>query len=105
MIMQFKAVHFAIPTNLFVKTTMFRHRDTHKHASKTPEGKTNNQTDHVLIDRRWHSRIFHVSKRQEVCKRATRKMDIEISDVQKLNEREDKKNYQVTITSLQLWKI
>ena len=45
---------------LFVKSTMFPHRDIHKHTWSSPEGKNHNQIDHILIDRRWHSCILDV---------------------------------------------
>ena len=37
-----------------VKNMMFLHRNIHKHTWTSPDGKTHNQTDHILIDRRWH---------------------------------------------------
>ena len=47
--------------NLFVKNTMFLHRDIHKYTWTSPNRKTHNQFDHILIDRRWHSSIFEVA--------------------------------------------
>ena len=43
--------------NLVVKGTMFLRRNIHKYTWTSPDGKTHNQIDHVLIDRRWHSNI------------------------------------------------
>jgi len=43
-----------------VKSTMFLHQNTHKHTWMSPDGKTHNQIDHILIDRRWHLSILDV---------------------------------------------
>ena len=53
-------VDFDTSENLVVKSAMFPHRDVHKHTWTSPDGKTDNQIDHRLVDRRWHSSIFHV---------------------------------------------
>jgi endonuclease/exonuclease/phosphatase family metal-dependent hydrolase len=55
-----RAVNFATLKNLVVKSTMFPHRNIHKHTWTSPDGKTHNQIDHILIDRRWHSSILDV---------------------------------------------
>jgi len=39
---------------------MFPHRKINKYTWTSPGGKTNNQIDHMLIDRRWHSSILNV---------------------------------------------
>jgi len=56
----FRIVKFAISKNLVVKSTMFPHRIFHKYTWTSPDGKTNNKIDHVLIDRRWLSSILDV---------------------------------------------
>jgi hypothetical protein len=38
--------------NLVVKSTIFPDRNFHKYACTSPDGKTHNQIDHILIDRR-----------------------------------------------------
>jgi endonuclease/exonuclease/phosphatase family metal-dependent hydrolase len=55
-----KVVNFATSKNLTVKSTMFPHRNIHKFTRTTPEGKTHNQIDHILIDRRRQSSILDV---------------------------------------------
>jgi endonuclease/exonuclease/phosphatase family metal-dependent hydrolase len=55
-----RVVNFATSKNLVVKSTMFAHRNFHKYTWTSPDGKTHNQIDHVLIDRRWHSIILDV---------------------------------------------
>ena len=47
-----RIVNFATSKNLVVKSRMFPHRDIHKHTWTSPDGKTHNQIDHILIDRR-----------------------------------------------------
>jgi hypothetical protein len=43
-----------------VKSSMFSHRDIHNYSWTSPGGKTDDQIDHILIDRRWHSSILDV---------------------------------------------
>jgi hypothetical protein len=47
-----RVVNFATSRNLTVKSTMFPHRNIHKVTWTSPDGKTHNQIDHILIDRR-----------------------------------------------------
>jgi len=54
-----RLVNFATSKNLVLKNTMFPHRNIHKY-TWTLGGKTHNQIDHVLIDRRWHSSVLDV---------------------------------------------
>jgi len=55
-----RLVNFAKSKNLVVKSTIFPHRNIHKYTWTSPDGKTHNQTDHVLIGRRWHSSVLDV---------------------------------------------
>jgi len=55
-----RIVNFATSNNLFVQNTMFPHRNIHKYNWTSPGGKIDNQIDHILIDRRRHSRILDV---------------------------------------------
>jgi len=103
----FRIVNFATSENLFVNSTMFPHQNIHKYTWTSADGKTHNQIDHILIDRRWHSSILHVrSFRQVDCdtdhylvvanvrekltasKQAGQKFDVERFNLRKLNELE-----------------
>jgi hypothetical protein len=55
-----RLVKFAISKNLVVKSTMFPHLNLHQYTRASPNGKTHNQTGHILIERRWHSSIVDV---------------------------------------------
>src|SRR5215468_10162524 len=61
-----RIVKFATSKNLVVKSTMFTHRNVHKYTWTSPDGKTHNQIDHVLIDRRRHSSIVDVRSFREL---------------------------------------
>jgi hypothetical protein len=45
-------VNFVTSENLVVKSTMFPHRKIHKYTWTSPDGKTHNQIDHILVDRK-----------------------------------------------------
>jgi hypothetical protein len=53
-------VNLATSKNLAVQSTIFPHRDIHKYTWTSPDGKTHNQIDNILINRRWHSIILDV---------------------------------------------
>jgi len=46
--------------NLFINSTMFLHRNIKKFTWISPNGKTNNHNDNILIDRRLHLSILDV---------------------------------------------
>jgi hypothetical protein len=56
----FRVVNFATSKNLIVKSTMFPHHNIHEFTWTSPDGKSHNQIDHLLIDRRQHSSILDV---------------------------------------------
>ena len=60
-----RLVKFAISKKLVV-STMFPHLKIHQYSRTSPSGKTRNQTDHILIERRWHSCILDVRSCREV---------------------------------------
>jgi endonuclease/exonuclease/phosphatase family metal-dependent hydrolase len=111
-----RVVNFAMSKNLVVKSTMFPHPQIHKHNWTSPEGKTHNQIDHVLIDRRRHSSILDVRsfrgadcdtdhylvvakvrERLAVSKRAAQQVGMKRFNVKKLNKGDVKEQYEVTI--------
>jgi hypothetical protein len=47
-----RLVNFATSKNLVLKSTMFPHQNIHKYHWTSADGKTHNQIDHILIDRR-----------------------------------------------------
>jgi hypothetical protein len=55
-----KIVNFATSINLDVKNTIFPHRNIHKYTWTSAGGKTQNQIDHMLIHKSWHSSILNV---------------------------------------------
>jgi endonuclease/exonuclease/phosphatase family metal-dependent hydrolase len=55
-----RLVNFATSKNLRVKSTTFSHRNIHQYTWTSPDGKTHNQIDHILVDRRRHSNILDV---------------------------------------------
>jgi hypothetical protein len=116
MIMELTVVNFAKSKNLVVKSTMFPHRSIHKYTWTSPDGKTHNQIDHILIDRRRHSSILDVGsftgadcdsdnylvvakgrERLAVSKQMVKKMDVERFNLKQLHEEEVKEQYQVKI--------
>jgi hypothetical protein len=55
-----RIVNVVVSKNFVVKGTMFPHRNIHKYTWASTDGKTHNQIDHILIDRRWHSSVLDV---------------------------------------------
>jgi hypothetical protein len=50
-----RLVNVATSKNITVKNTMFPHCNIHKYTWTSPDGKTHNQIDHILVDRRRHN--------------------------------------------------
>ena len=85
-----------------------------KYTWTCPDGKTHNQIDHTLIDRRWHSSILDVRsfrradcdtdhylvvakvrERLAVSKQEAQKSDVERFNLRKLNELQVRKQCQI----------
>ena len=109
-----RKANLATSKDLVIKRTMFRHRNVHKYTWKSPDGQTQNQIDHILIDRRWHSSILdvrsfrgadcvtnhnvvvsEVRERVAVSKLAAQKFDVERFNLRTLNELEVRNQYQI----------
>jgi hypothetical protein len=59
--LEVKLANFAKSKNLRVKSTLLPHRNFYKYTWTSPVGKTHNQIDHLLVDkRRRHSNVFDV---------------------------------------------
>jgi hypothetical protein len=117
-------VNFATSKNLVVKSTIIPHRKIHKYTWTSPDGKTHNQIDHVLVDRRLQSSILDarsfrgadcdtehylvaakLRERLSVSKRVAQKFDMQRLDLRKLNDAEVKEQCRSKLqTGLQLWK-
>jgi hypothetical protein len=114
-----RVVNFATSKHLVVKSTVFPHHSIHKYIWTSPDGKTHNQINHILIDRRRHSSILdvrsfrgadcdsdhylvvaRVRERLAVGKQLVKKMDVERFNLKQLNEEEVKEQYQVTIKNV-----
>ena len=111
-------VNFTTSKNLVVKSTMFHHRIIHKYTWTYSDGKTYNQIDHILIDRRLHSNILDVRsfkradsdiehylvvakvrERLAVSKQAAQKFDVQRFNHRKLSDLHVRKQYQIKISN------
>jgi hypothetical protein len=65
--------------NLTVQSAMFPHRNIHKFTWTSPDGKTHNHIDRILIGSRWHSIVLDVrSFRGAECD-ASKEVDLEVN--------------------------
>jgi hypothetical protein len=113
-----KVANFPTSKNLVVKSTMFPHRNIHNYTWTSPDGQTQNQIDHKLIDRRWLSSILDVrSFRGADCdsdhylvvakvrerlsgrKQAAQETDVKRFNIKRLSEMEVRKEFQIEISN------
>jgi hypothetical protein len=112
-----RLLNFATFKNLRVKGMMFSHRNIHKYTWMSADGKTHNQIDHILVDRRRHLNILHVRYRAADCdtdhylvvakvteqlavnKQRSRRFHMERFNLKKLNEVEGKEQYRVEVSN------
>jgi hypothetical protein len=111
-----RLVNFATPENLIVKSTIFPHRNIHKYTWTSPDGKTHNHIDHMLIYRRKHLNILDVRshmaadfdtdhylvvakvrERLAVNKQRSNRFHMERFNLKELNDVEGKEHYHVEI--------
>ena len=121
---RFRKVNIATSKNLVVKITIFHHRNINKHTWTSADGKTHNQIDRILIDRRWYSKVLDVrSFRKADCdtdqylvvanvrenfsenKKVAQKFNVERPNLRKLNDLEVMKRIRLrSKTIMQLWR-
>jgi hypothetical protein len=113
-----RLVNFATSKNLRVKSTMFPHRNIHKYICTSPNGKTHNQIDHILVERQWHSNVLDVRsfraadcdidhylvaakvrERLGVNKQRSHRFDMERFNLKKLNDVEGKEQFCVEVSN------
>jgi hypothetical protein len=96
---------------------MFAHHNFHKFIWTSPDGKTHNQIDHILIDRRHHSStldvqsfkaadyddhylvVTKVRERLAMSKQTTHRFHTKRFDLRKLNKVESKEQYHIEISN------
>ena len=113
-----RIVTFYTSKNLVVKGTMFPNRNIHKYTWTSPDGKTHNQIDLILRDRRRHSSILNVRsvrgtdcdtdyypmiakvrERLTVSKEESQRSDVERFNLGKLNDLDVWKQYHIKVSN------
>lgn len=105
-----RVIDFAVSRNMVVSSTYFEHKNIHKATWVSPDGRTKNQIDHVLIDGRHCSNVLDVKScrgpnvdsdhylvkvvvRAKVSIQHNRQPALEKWDVEKLQNEDIKQQY------------
>jgi hypothetical protein len=113
-----KLVTFTTSKNLRVKSTMCPHRNIYKYTWTSPDWKTHNQIEYIVVDRRRHSNLLDVRsygaadcdndhylvvtkvrERLAVNKQRSHRFHMERFDLKKLNEVVSKDRYHVEVSN------
>jgi hypothetical protein len=113
-----RLVNFATSKNLRVKSTMFPHCNIHKYTWTSPDGRTHNQIDHILVDRQRHSNVLDVRslratdcdsdhylvmaevwERLSVNKQRSQRFDMDRFNLKKLHEEGGKEQFRVEVSN------
>lgn len=62
-----RLIHFAASKNAIVMSTVFPHKNIHKHTWRTPDGKNANQIDHICVDSRHRSGVMDIRSFRGPC--------------------------------------
>jgi exonuclease III len=113
-----RLTNFATSKNLRFKSTMFPHRNIYKYTWTSPDEKTHNEIDHILVDRRRHSNVLDVRsfkaadcdsehclvmakvrERLAVNKQRSQRFLMERFSLKKLNDVEGKEQFRAEVSN------
>ena len=59
-----RLIDFCEENNLIIGGTLFKHREIHKYTWTSPDGKTKNQIDHIMINKKWRTSLLDVKTKR-----------------------------------------